>query len=52
MTYSLDLINAAINHYKTTTNTLRKVADVFQVSKSVIGQWIKELPIKHQTIKI
>lgn len=49
MTYSLDLINAAINYYKTSSCTLRKVANIFQVSKSVIGQWLKELPITRQT---
>lgn len=47
MTYSLDLINAAINCYKTTSNSLRKVGRLFAVSKSVIKNWINKLPLKY-----
>ena len=48
MTYSLDLINAAINYYKTTTYSLRKVGNIFAVSKSAIEKWVKELPLKYK----
>ena len=50
MTYSLDLINRVINFYNTTSHSLRYVEQIFAVSKSVIANWIKELPITYKNI--
>lgn len=57
MTYSLDLINRAINYYKNTSKSLRKVADIFSIPKSSLHEWIYNLPLKYtnnktQTYKI
>ena len=47
MTYSLDLINRAINYYKSTLNSLRKVSDIFSINKSSLHEWIYNLPLKY-----
>lgn len=51
MTYSLDLINSCINYYKSNTLSTRAVAKIFSVSKSVLCNWLKELPIVYNNNK-
>jgi transposase len=52
MTYSLDLINSAINYYKTSNLCSREVAKIFGISKSILNYWIKELPIRYSNVEI
>lgn len=51
MTYSLDIINASLNYYKTNKTTIRKTSKIFCVSKSSISGWIKYLPLKYNNIE-
>lgn len=43
--YSFDLVSRIVNHYKTTNDSLRKTAQIYQVGKSSIYRWIKNSPI-------
>ena len=47
MTYSLELINASLNYYKVSNLSVRKVAKIFGISKSILNKWSKELPLKY-----
>ena len=51
MTYSLDLINASLNYYKSSNIGLRKTAKIFSISKSVLFNWQKYLPLKYTNIE-
>jgi transposase len=51
MTYSLDLINAILNFHKISNVGLRKTAKIFGVSKSVLFNWNKHLPLKYTNIE-
>ena len=48
MTYSLDLINRAVNYYKSTSSSLRKVSNIFAIGKSTINEWVHNLPLVYR----
>jgi transposase len=45
MTYSIDLINSALNYYKISNLGVRKVAKIFGISKSTLHNWNKNIPL-------
>lgn len=47
MTYSFDLINSALNYHKISKLSLRNVAKIFGISKSVLFNWTLNLPLKY-----
>lgn len=50
MTYSIDLINAALNYHKISKLSSRKVAEIFGISKSILCYWLKELPLIYSSV--
>ena len=51
MTYSIDLITASLNYYKISKNSIRNVAKIFGIGKSVLNNWNKNLPLKYANIE-
>ena len=49
--YSSDLIDRVINHYKTTNDSLRRTGKLFQIGKSSIWRWLKERPNDNKPLK-
>jgi len=51
MTYSFDIINSALNYHKKSKLSLRSVAEIFGISKSVLFNWTLNLPLKYNDNK-